>query len=64
VTAVAFVDNILFWATDEAYIHELAIKLHEQGVLFEQEGNTAGFLGVQMTKTEEGIAQGDFLIST
>jgi hypothetical protein len=46
VTAVAFVDDILFWATDEAYIHELAIKLRGQGVLLEQEGDAAGFLGL------------------
>ena len=57
VTAVAFVDDILFWATDEAYIHELAIRLRQQGVLLEQEGDAAGFLGVQMTKTEEGLRE-------
>ena len=46
VTAVAFVDDILFWVTDDAYINELANKLWEQGVLLEQEGDTACFLGV------------------
>lgn len=46
VTAVAFVDDVLFWATDKAHIHELAIKLRGQGVLLEQEGDVAGFLGL------------------
>ena len=57
VTAVAFVDDILFWATDDAYINELAARLREQGVLLEQEGDAAGFLGVQMTKTENGLLE-------
>ena len=57
VTAVAFVDDILFWSVDEAYINELAAKLRQQGVLLEQEGDAAGFLGVQMTKTEEGLLE-------
>jgi hypothetical protein len=43
--------------TDEAYIHELAIKLRGQGVLLEQEGDAAGLLGVQMTMTEEGLLE-------
>ena len=29
VTAVAFVDDLLFWSTNEAYINDLAMKLHE-----------------------------------
>jgi hypothetical protein len=54
VMAVAYVDDILFWATDEAYINELGSKLREQGLLLEQEDDAAGFLGVKMTKTEDG----------
>ena len=51
---MAFIDDILFWSTDEAYIKELGVKLREQGLLLEQEDDAAGFLGVTMTKTEEG----------
>ena len=57
VTAVAFVDDILFWSVDEAYINELGIKLREQGLLLEEEGDAAGYLGVEMTKTEEGLIE-------
>ena len=46
VMAVAFVDDILFWSTDEAYINELGNKLRREGLLLEQEDNAAGFLGV------------------
>ena len=54
VIAVAFVDDILFWSTDKACINELGVKLREQGLLLEQEDDAAGFLGVTMTRTEEG----------
>ena len=57
VTAVAFVDDILFWSSDEAYINELGAKLREQGLLLEQEDDAAGFLGVRMSKTEEGFLE-------
>ena len=54
VMAVAFVDDILFWSTDQAYINELGSKLREQGLLLEQEDDAAGYLGVKMTKTVDG----------
>ena len=57
VTAVAFVDDILFWSTDVAYITELGIKLREQGLLLEEEDDAAGFLGVEMSRTEEGFME-------
>ena len=57
VMAVAFVDDILFWATDVAYINQIAAKLREQGLLLEQEDDAAGFLGVRMSKTEEGFIE-------
>ena len=41
--AVAFVDDILFWSTDEAYINELGSKLHKEGLLLEQEDDVTGF---------------------
>ena len=39
-----FVDDVLFWVTDQAYINELGNKLHKQGLLLEQEDDAAGFL--------------------
>jgi hypothetical protein len=57
VMAVAFVDDILFWSTDEAYINELGSKLRKEGLLLEQEDDAAGFLGVKMTKTEDGYIE-------
>ena len=53
--AVAFVDDILFWSSDVAYINELESKICKQGLLFEQEDDVAGFLGVRMTLTDEGL---------
>ena len=52
--AVAFVDDTLFWSTDQAYINKLGSKLREQGLLLEQEDNAADYLGVKMTKTVDG----------
>ena len=57
VTAVAFVDDILFWSTDEAFINELGSKLRKEGLLLEEEGDAAGYLGIEMTKTEEGLIE-------
>ena len=54
VIAVAFVDDILFWATDEAYINNLGEQLRKQGLLLEEEGDAAGFLGVTMERNEGG----------
>ncbi len=51
---MAFVNDILFWSTDQAYINKLGSKLREQGLLLEQEDDAAGYLGVKMTKTEDG----------
>ena len=50
--AVAFVDDILFWYRDQTYINELGSKLHEQGLLLEQENDAAGLLGVDMARVE------------
>lgn len=57
VIAVAFVDDILFWSSDVAYINELGSKLRKLGLLLEQEDDAAGFLGVKMTRTEEGLLE-------
>ena len=44
VICICYVDDILFWAKDEAYINELASNLRAQGLLLEQEDDAAGFL--------------------
>ena len=55
VMAVTFVDDILFWPTDVAYINDLGEKLRAEGLLLEQEDDAAGFLRVKMTKTDDGL---------
>ena len=57
VIAVAFVDDILFWSTDEKYINELGNQLRKQGLLLEQEDDAAGCLGVTMDKSEDGLLE-------
>ena len=52
-----FVDDILFWSSDVAYINKLGSKLRAQDLLLEQEDDAAGFLWVQMTQTEEGLLE-------
>ena len=57
VVAVVFVDDILFWATDEKYINDLGVQLRDQGLLLEEEGDAAGFLGVTMTRDDKGAIE-------
>jgi hypothetical protein len=57
VVAVAFVDDILFWSRDEAYITKLGARLCKEGLLLEEEDDAAGYLGVDMTKTLEGYLE-------
>ena len=54
VICISYVDDILFWSTDEKFIDELAGKLRDQGLLLEQENDAAWFLDVKMTKTSDG----------
>jgi hypothetical protein len=54
VIAIWYVDDGLFWAKDEKYIHELAMKLREAGVDLEEEEDAAGFLGVRIEKNDSG----------
>jgi len=54
VTAITHVDDLIFWARDEADIHNVAMKLCELGVDLEREVDVAGFLGVMMQK--DGLA--------
>ena len=57
VIAVAFVDDILFWSTDDKYIQALGAKLREQGLLLEEEDDAAGFLGVTMCRNQDGTLE-------
>ena len=57
VICICYVDDILFWSADEAYITELGIKLRKEGLLLEEEDDAAGFLGVTLGKTDEGLIE-------
>ena len=57
VIAISYVDDILFWSTDEGHINDLAVKLREQGLLLEQEDDAAGFLGVRLEKTSDDLIE-------
>ena len=57
VICICYVNNILFWSADEAYITELGIKLRKEGLLLEEEDDAAGFLGVTLGKTDEGLIE-------
>ena len=46
---------MLFWARDENDIHDLAMKLREQGVDLEQEDDAAGYLGVPSERDKESV---------
>eukprot|EP00804_Cyclotella_cryptica_P025289 CCRYP_010373-RB/>CCRYP_010373-RB protein AED:0.34 eAED:0.34 QI:0/-1/0/1/-1/0/1/0/497 len=48
VICICYVDDLIFWAMDGAYIDALADQLIAAGVSFEQESDAAGFLGVRM----------------
>ena len=54
VIAVAYVDDLLFWAKDEADIVALTEKLRAKGLLLEPEDDAAGFLGVRLHKHADG----------
>ena len=48
VIAVAYVDDLLFWAKDDDDITDLMIQLREKGLDLEKEDDCAGFLGVDV----------------
>ncbi len=56
VIAVAYVDDILFFAKDEADIEKLMVDLRETGLLLEKESSAAGFLGVDIKPTKFNAA--------
>ncbi len=45
---VVYVDDLIFWSHNVAKIDRVAMELCKLGVKFEQEDDTAGFLGVKM----------------
>ena len=49
VICIVYVDDLLFWARDEADINDLAYGLRDVGVDLEEEHDAAGFLGVSLT---------------
>ena len=48
VMCICYVDDLIFWALNEADIDELGDQLISVGVALEQESDAAGFLGVRM----------------
>ena len=54
VIAVIYVDDILFWSLNNEYIYALGSKLRKLGVDLEEEGDAAGFLGVDLVRDQEG----------
>ncbi|KAL7450492.1 hypothetical protein ACHAWC_005220 [Mediolabrus comicus] len=52
VIAVAYVDDLLFWAKDEKEITKLMLELREKGLDLEKESDAAGFLGVDIKPLE------------
>ncbi len=57
VLCISYVDDILFWAKDEADIIELGNKLCAQGLLLEQEDDAAGSVEVFLTKNDVGLIE-------
>ena len=53
VIAIMYVDDILMWSTNEDHIYSLGTALRDLGVDLEEEGDAAGFLGVQLTRVAE-----------
>jgi hypothetical protein len=48
VICIIYVDDLLFWSPKEEYIYEFEECLHAEEVELEEEGDAAGFLGVQL----------------
>lgn len=54
VICIVYVDDLLFWSVKEEFIYDVGIKLRDQGVELEEEGDAAGFLGVELSRTDDG----------
>ena len=53
VICVVYVDDLLFWSTEEDHIVSLAEALRLEGVDLEEEGDAAGFLGVKLEREQD-----------
>ena len=53
VICIVYVDDVLFWSPKEEYIYEVGQNLRDQGVELEEEGDAAGFLGVDLSRDPE-----------
>jgi hypothetical protein len=52
VICIVYVDDLLFWSPKEEYIYEFGECLRAEEVELEEEGDAAGFLGVQLHRDE------------
>jgi hypothetical protein len=52
VICIVYVDDLLFWSPKEEYIYEFGERLRAEEVELEEEGDAAGFLGVQLHRDE------------
>ena len=52
VICIVYVDDLLFWSPKEEYIYEFGERLRAEEVELEEEGDAAGFLGVQLHRNE------------
>jgi hypothetical protein len=48
VICIVYVDDLLFWSPKEEYIYEFGERLRAKEEQLEEEGDAAGFLGVQL----------------
>ena len=52
VICIVYVDDLLFWSPKAEFINELAEQLRAEEIELEEEGDAAGFLGVQLRRDE------------
>ena len=52
VICIVYVDDLLFWSPKEEFIDDLGEKLRAEEIELEEEGDAAGFLGVQLRRDE------------
>ena len=53
VICIVYVDDLLFWSSKEEFIVELAEQLRAEEIELEEEGDAAGFLGVQLRRDKD-----------
>ncbi len=52
IICIVYIDDLLFWSPKEEYIYEFGERLRAEEVELEEEGDAAGFLGVQLHHDE------------